>query len=474
LTLTYVALLALLLTGLGAYQYVSLRQSLITSRVNDFRDDLAVGKTILRSASKNLTPSLAAGRAATAISVASGHTTSVVIYDSNGNKLTEVRSDSTRSPNSQLPQLSPAAMAGILKSGATETAIVDDVSAGFPLELPGRSFRGVAQLSAPMAPITDVLRRQNVFLLIGGLVALAIALITGLVLTSGTLRPLRRLTVTAGELARGDLRARSRLVPGQDEVGQLTVAFDHMADSLETAFLSQAASEQQVRRFIADASHELRTPVTALKGYIDVLRRGAAHDPQALAAALEAMARDAERMRGLVADLLMLARIDARGDRAAEDFDLRVAVGSLLDEGVPGMPPVLERSFSPEPVLVRCDRNALATIVRNLLVNACKYAPSAPQHWSVAIDGDRARLDCRDEGPGIPSADIPHVFERFYRGEKTRSREEGGSGLGLSIVDGLVQAQGGEVRLQSADGAGTTVSVWLPLAGHPAALPQSG
>ena len=167
----------------------------------------------------------------------------------------------------------------------------------------------------------------------------------------------------------------------------------------------------------------------------------------------------------LVLDLLTLARVDARSQQRPEDFDLVAALGRLLDESVPGMPPQVVRDLSGSPVIVRCDRGALATVVRNLLTNAGKYAPGARQEWSVRVDGARARVDAHDDGPGIPAADLPHVFERFYRGEKTRSREEGGSGLGLSIVQGLVRAQGGEVAITSAEGAGTTVTFWLPLSG---------
>jgi signal transduction histidine kinase len=102
-------------------------------------------------------------------------------------------------------------------------------------------------------------------------------------------------------------------------------------------------------------------------------------------------------------------------------------------------------------------------MVRNVLVNACKYAAGAPQRWSTAVDGNRARIDAHDDGPGIAATDLPHVFERFYRGDKTRAREEGGSGLGLSIVQGLARSQGGDAAIYSAEGAGTTVTVWLPL-----------
>lgn len=469
LTASYVALLAALLTGLGAYQYVSLRETLITSRVNDFRNDLTTAKAVLRNSARSLTITVLANRAANAVTTGSGRTVSVVIYDSGGNRLTEARSEAQRSARGQLPQLDPAAMAAVAQRRVTETAVVDTVTgpellAGFPLELPG-SLHVVAQLSASMAPITDVLRSQLQLFVLASLLVLLLALAIGLFITNRSLRPLGRLTSTAGELAGGDLRARSRLMPRPDEIGQLTAAFDHMADSLETAFVRQAQSEDQMRRFIADASHELRTPVTALKGYIDVLRRGAGRDPEALDGALQAMGREAERMRLLVGDLLVLARIDARGTPSVEEFDLREAVGVLLDEGVPGMPPHLERRFPAEPVEVHCDRVALATIVRNLLGNACKYAPGAAQTWSVGIDEGRARIDVHDEGPGIPPSDLPHVFERFYRGEKTRSREEGGSGLGLSIVEGLVRAQGGDARVASVEGAGTTVSVWIPRSG---------
>jgi two-component system sensor histidine kinase BaeS len=143
--------------------------------------------------------------------------------------------------------------------------------------------------------------------------------------------------------------------------------------------------------------------------------------------------------------------------------DLSVAVAEHLDDGVPGMPARVDRDLPPG-VLARIDRNALATIVRNLLVNACKYAPGAPQTWRAGTVGGRAFIEVRDQGPGIAAADLPLVFERFYRGEKTRAREEGGSGLGLSIVQGLAQATGGGAAIDSVEGHGAAVTVWFPAA----------
>jgi two-component system, OmpR family, sensor kinase len=469
LTLTYVGLLAALLGGLGAYQYLSLRQSLIDSRVASLSGDLDAGKQIFLK-TKATTAQTSGQALAAAVATASGHQVSVTIFNRAGVKLGQ-------SPRSgPLPQLDPADLHDLAAGSSSAYEVVDAVDgpqlvAGFPIDAAARGIHAVAQLAVPMAALMRVLDNELALLLLGCGIALALALIAGLLLTSRALRPLRRLTVTAGQLAGGDLRARSRLVPGTDEVGELTAAFDHMADRIEDAFTVQRESEARVRRFIADASHELRTPLTALKGYIDVIRRGAARDPASLDAALEAMARESERMRVLVLDLLMLARIDSHADQAVEDFDLGDSVGRLLDEGVTDMPALLERDFPEQPVIVRCDRSAVSTVVRNLLVNACKYAPGAPQHWTIRAEEGRARIDARDDGPGIPAADLGHVFERFYRGEKTRNREEGGSGLGLAIVEGLVRAQGGEVAIASIEGRGTTITVWLPLAESPVQHP---
>jgi two-component system OmpR family sensor kinase len=341
----------------------------------------------------------------------------------------------------------------------------DQLVVGFPIRagVNGGTVCGVAQLSTSLSPQERVLGDELVLLAAGSAAALLIALIAGVLLTSRALQPLRRLTATSQRLAGGDLRARSGVENRHDEIGVLARSFDDMAARIEESFAAQQASEERTRRFIADASHELRTPITALKGYIDVIRRGATPEPKALDAALEAMAKEAERMRVLVLDLLTLARLDAQQTTTPELIDLSVAVAHHLDEGVPGMPDHLERHLRPG-VLAKVDRNALATIIRNLLVNACKYAPGAPQAWVTGATSDRAFIEVRDQGPGIAAADLPHVFERFYRGEKTRAREEGGSGLGLSIVQGLARANGGEVAIDSVEGHGVTVTVWFPAA----------
>jgi signal transduction histidine kinase len=485
-----VGLLALLLAALGTYQYVTLQRNLVGVRVvsltGDFdqvRSELArllprtarSGADVARviNALCARLNSAGAGNAlvasperqfATALTTASGRTATAVVYNASLQAVASTPTDIVDSP-----RMSDAALRNVIDNRTRSSPEILDTPSGqqlsvaFPIGTLAGGACGIAQLSTTTEPIDAVLDGERVRLAIGGGAVLLVALLLGLWLTSRALRPLHRVTESAQKLAAGDLRARSGL-DAADEVGTLGRAFDVMAGRIEAAFAAQAESESRMRRFVADASHELRTPVTALKGYIDVIRRGAVHDPAALDAALETMAGEADRMRVLVLDLLTLARLDAQRPLEPAPLDLREPIDTVLDEGVPGMPEEVTRQLNGPLVVVMADRNALLTIARNLLVNACKYAPGAAQRWETAIEDGHGVLRVHDDGPGIPAADLPHLFERFYRGEKTRAREEGGSGLGLSIVQGLAEAQGGSVSVQSAEGAGTTFTVRLPLA----------
>jgi two-component system, OmpR family, sensor kinase len=483
LTLTFVALLAVLLVAFGLYQYVTLRASLIASRAVSLQDDMTTARSLLARVAATTTRGRTlcslqtgvdlVGRAvATTVATTSGHTVAVIVYDRTLRVAAQAPQDAI------LPRLDPAGLEGALQGVRSGPEVVPDASGqdqlivGFPIRarVNGGAICGVAQLSTSTAPQDRVLGDEVTLLALGSVGALLVALAAGVLLTGRALRPLQQLTATSRRLAAGDLRARSGVESRPDEIGVLARSFDDMAARIEESFAAQQESEARTRRFIADASHELRTPVTALKGYIDVIRRGAAADPIALDAALGAMAREADRLRTLVLDLLTLARIDAHPTGALELVDVSAAVAHHLDEAVPDMPRRLDRDLQPD-VLAMIDRNALATIVRNLLVNACKYAPGAAQAWRTWSVAERAYLEVRDQGPGIDARDLPHVFERFYRGEKTRAREEGGSGLGLSIVQGLAASMGGGVGIASGVGVGTTVTVWFPLAEPVAALP---
>ncbi|HEV7678445.1 MAG TPA: HAMP domain-containing sensor histidine kinase [Candidatus Dormibacteraeota bacterium] len=493
LTLTFVGLLALLLAALGTYQYLALQRDLVDVRVGVMTGDISEVRAqvqrllpradrtpagvaaIFASACTRLngSPAAPAGAGdaaqrtiAAAVVAATGRTGNVVLYDRVLQPVVSVP-DSLAS----VPHVSDTALRRALDTATRSDPEVlnsgtgNQLAVAYPITATNpRRPCGVLQLATSTQPIDDILASERTRLAIGGGSVVILALLIGLFLTSRALKPLRRVSDTAQQLAGGDLRARSNIPPRGDEVGTLAKSFDDMAARIESAFAAQAESESRMRRFIADASHELRTPITALKGYIDVMRRGAARDPQALEAALETMGREADRMRGLVLDLLTLARLDAQRPMEIGPLNLGEVVGAVLDEAPHEAQGSVRRQLDGAPVLVRADRNAVATIAQNLMGNAFKYAPGATQTWTTAVEDGNGVLRVHDDGPGIPAADVPHLFERFYRGEKTRAREEGGSGLGLSIVHGLVTALGGDVSVRSAEGFGTTFVVRLPLA----------
>ena len=312
LTLTFVGLLTLLLVLLAGYQYLTLRASLISNRVARDAGRLHVREAAARrqgdGARRNHDRTQASLRDASgrwsarpwrsAVSAVTGQTVQVVVYD---RSLTQdaVAPAGATPPLLDRPPCCSASWTAACAPDAQQIITAERRSARRRLS-GGRRHRRVRRRAAVGRDDADHRRpprRAPAHHASAVLVMLLLALIIGVLLTGRTLRPMRRLTATAEQLAAGDLTARSRLTPSSDEVGQLASSFDHMADRIQEAFAAQQDSEAQVRRFIADASHELRTPVTALKGYIDVLRRGAGREPAALDAALEAMSNESERMR---------------------------------------------------------------------------------------------------------------------------------------------------------------------------------
>jgi two-component system OmpR family sensor kinase len=250
----------------------------------------------------------------------------------------------------------------------------------------------------------------------------------------------------------------------EDEIARLAVAFNQMASRIEHAFEVRRQSEEQMRHFVADASHELRTPLTSIAGYIDVLSRRDQVDPETLRESLTAMQRESSRMTKLVNDLLTLTRFESARAPRRTAVRLDEFLNQALDElALPERGVVETRRIEPG-LVVNADPEALKQVVTNLAQNAMKYAPGAEQRWSLYAAGGRAVIQLQDSGPGIARRDLPHVFERFYRGEQARDRSAGGSGLGLAIVKSIVEAHDGEIQATSEPGQGATFTAWLPLA----------
>ncbi|HST25461.1 MAG TPA: HAMP domain-containing sensor histidine kinase [Gaiellaceae bacterium] len=271
------------------------------------------------------------------------------------------------------------------------------------------------------------------------------------------LRPLRAIEQTAGRIAAGDLSQRVEHAEPRTEIGRLGMALNVMLGRIEE-------SDQRLRRFVADASHELRTPLTGVRAYAELFRRGAAGRPDDLERAMTGISRESERMSLLVEDLLLLARLDEGRPFEQERVDLSQVVGEAV-ETARTVEPTRPIDLAAEPAVVLGDKDRLRQVVDNLLANVRAHTPEgAPVHVRVSRNGANAVLEVEDTGPGLGADEAEQVFERFHRGDPSRSRSSGGVGLGLSIVAAVAEAHGGETSAESTLGKGSTFRVTLPLA----------
>lgn len=320
-------------------------------------------------------------------------------------------------------------------------------------------------------PLEDVDQAVGRLMAIQALASVAILLALGLVtfwvLRLGV-RPVQQMTATATAFGEGDLSARIPDSAPGTEAGELGVALNQMLGRIETAFDEQRRSEDRLRRFVADASHELRTPVTTIRGYAELYRHGGLGDEAALAEAMRRTEMEATRMGDLVADLLALARLDQGRPIDASPVDLTtLAVDAVADARAvdPDRPIELETNLTADSAIVIGDDAHLRQVLGNLVTNARVHTPPGTPLWvRVGTLPDHAVLEVADAGPGMAPADAERAFERFYRADPSRARAQGGSGLGLSIVQAVVDAHGGTTELVTAPGEGTTVRIRLPLA----------
>jgi two-component system OmpR family sensor kinase len=310
---------------------------------------------------------------------------------------------------------------------------------------------------------TSTSRIERVEIVVTVLILAILALVTFFVLRLG-LRPIRKMTETATAIAGGDLSHRVPEVAPHTEAGELGTALNTMMTKIEDAFEERTASEARLRQFIADASHELRTPVTTIRGYAELYRGGGLNDPDDLAQAMRRTEQESIRMGSLVEDLLLLARLDQGRKLEAGVVDLGVlAVDAVSDARAVDPTRAITASVA-EGVRVEGDEGRLRQVVANLVGNALVHTPEGtPIEVRVARAGSDAVLEVRDHGPGMPAPVAARAFERFFRADPARSRHAGGSGLGLAIVKAIVKAHHGTVGIESGDGAGTTVRVALPL-----------
>jgi two-component system OmpR family sensor kinase len=315
-------------------------------------------------------------------------------------------------------------------------------------------------------PLTDVQSTLGQLLLleltIGLAVLLGLAVLAWWIIRVG-LRPLERMGATAGAIADGDLSRRVEPATAKTEIGRLGLALNGMLSQIESAFAERTRSEQRLRRFLADASHELRTPLTSIRGYAELLRRGAGEKPEDADLARRRIEQESIRMSILVDDLLLLARLDQGRplDRARVDLQAIARDAAADARAVAPQRPI--GLSAPEPVVVTGDDLRLRQVVGNLVRNALVHTPpGAPVEISVGRANGRAVLTVTDHGPGLGADGTKRVFEPFYRADPGRSRDRGGSGLGLSIVAAVVGAHDGRVEATETEGGGATFRVELP------------
>ncbi|MFR9776869.1 ATP-binding protein [Micromonospora sp. MS34] len=377
------------------------------------------------------------------------------------------------------------------ESSGADTVPADDLTELSRLPLDGQPHtvevgdRGDYRAVAHRTPDGDVLAvaiplsqvEQTVMWMV---VAQAGVIGAGLIITGGlgavivraTLRPLNRVAATAARvtelpLDRGEV-ALSVRVPAADtdprtEVGQVGGALNRMLGHVAAALAARQASETRVRQFVADASHELRTPLAAIRGYAEVARRGRDEVPPDVAHALRRVESESTRMTSLVDDLLLLARLDSGRPLAAEPVDLTaLVVNAVSDAHVAGAEHRWQLDLPDEPVTVTGDAHRLHQVVANLLGNARVHTPPGTTVTTrLAPVGEGVELSVADDGPGIPAELQPEVFERFARGDSSRSRAHGSTGLGLAIVAAVVEAHHGRVEVVSRPGR-TVFTVRLP------------
>ena len=353
------------------------------------------------------------------------------------------------------PQAEPALATASAMTGGTEYRLI-------------AKYLGEEGTLVVGTPLTEVRATQRLLLLIegavGGFVLVAIG-IAAYWLTRRELRPLERMAERSQAIAAGDLSQRVEPDDPRTEVGRLGGALNVMLAEIERAFGERLAAEERLRQFLADASHELRTPVTSIRGYAELFRRGARDRPDDLASVMQRIEQEGKRMGELVEELLLLARLDEGLPLERRPVDLAAVVDAAVDAARAADPERPIDVDSRSPIVVLGAESRLRHIVDNLLTNARVHTPpDTPVHVRLAAEDGEAVLEVADEGPGVPAEDVGRIFERFYRTDRSRTRSQGGAGLGLAIVRSIVEAHGGAVSYRPGPVRGSVFRVVLPLA----------
>jgi two-component system OmpR family sensor kinase len=295
-------------------------------------------------------------------------------------------------------------------------------------------------------------------------ITIIVLVVTWLVVRRG-MRPLERMGATARSIAASGLGRRVAPSNERTEVGRLGLALNAMLGQIERAFAERDVTEQKLRHFVSDASHELRTPLTSMRGYAELLQRNPDMSRDDVLLAVRRIEDETRRMGVLVDDLLLLARLDQGRPLDRAPVDLTAMVNDAVSDARAADPGRSVIAQIAAPIVVTGDDLRLRQAVANLVRNALVHTPAGtPVEVGLQAKNGHAEIDIIDHGPGVPEAQRERIFERFHRADPLRSRDQGGSGLGLSIASAVVTAHGGRISVTDTPGGGATFRIQLPAA----------
>ena len=337
-------------------------------------------------------------------------------------------------------------------------------SGRFRVLIVGGRDDNITVVAVPATEVTNALH-QLVLIETSGAVLLLLLLSGGSwLLLRRSLRPLERMAGTARSITAGDLSQRVSPAGGPSEVGQLGLALNTMLEDIEVAFQEREATEVRLRRFLADASHELRTPLTSIQGFAELFRVSGDQARVDLPTILRRIEEESARMKLLVDDLLLLARLDQTRVAERAPVDLSVLAADACSDAAAVAPDRTLTLTAPEPIVVAGDEGHLRQAIANLVTNAVRHTPAGTAiEVSAALSDGWAVVAVRDHGAGLDDDALQHVFDRLWRADTARVGT--GAGLGLSIVASIATAHGGTATAANADGGGALFTLRLPVSG---------
>jgi signal transduction histidine kinase len=330
----------------------------------------------------------------------------------------------------------------------------------------GDSILGVVRFAVPLSQVQLEIRLIYRVVLFGALTAVGIALTVAYFLSRSITLPIRQMKDTAEQIAKGEFARRVR-IKGKDELGELGKSLNAMADELQRKIENLDRMDRIRTDFVANVSHELKTPLTLIKGYIETLEDRAMDDKDQSARFVSIIKEHSDRLGNIVDDLLSLSELESSKDPVHRtEFDLKKLIDDIslgFGHALAEKKQTLSVSSQGTDLRIKADHNKIEQLFVNLIDNAIKYTKESGRiELSLLEQNQAVRVTVQDNGIGIPREDIDRVFERFYRVDKARSRRLGGTGLGLSIAKHIVLAHNGKITLESELNEGTKVFVTLP------------